>query len=444
VVVTDELPEHLVLVGWNDLAGVTRLRGFPSRLAQSGMKSGLGYASAGQAITPFGEVAPNRWGPMDEVRQVPDPNARLFIPASHGFPPLELFFVNSIAADGNPWDCCPRSFCAAMLRKLQSESGIGLLTAWEHEFTLLGAATPFSPAPGYTLEATQIAAPFLQDVVDALSATGADLVTYDPEFGVGQYEVSCGPALGIAGADRCVIAREALREVARRRGLRASFTPKPAPDVPGNGAHMHFSLRLANGEPASYHPDGPGYLSPAGSAFVAGVFRHLAALTPLAAPAPVSYLRLGTGHWSCGFASIGVQNREAAMRICPPVRGESSSAGATHNIELRLPDGLCNPYLLIGALAAAGLDGIRRGLKLPPLLTKDPATFSAAQRAEYEITALPDSLESALAALRADALLAKTLPATMIETFEAIKHAELAHCAGMSGAEICKTYLELY
>ena len=132
------------------------------------------------------------------------------------------------------------------------------------------------------------------------------------------------------------------------------------------------------------------------------------------------------------------------MRICPPVRGESSNAGAAHNIELRLPDGLCNPYLLIGALAAAGLDGIRQGLKLPPLLTKDPATFSAAQRAEYEITALPDSLESALAALRADALLAKTLPATMIETFEAIKHAELAHCAGMSDAEICKTYLRLY
>jgi glutamine synthetase len=442
--VTDELPEHLVLLGWNDLAAVTRLRGFPSRLAESVMKSGLGYAAAGQAITPFGGIAPNRWGPMEEVRQVPDPNARLFVPASHGFPQLELFLVNSVTADGDPWDCCPRSFCDAMLRKLKAESGIALLTAWEHEFTLLGAATPFLPAPGYTLEATQIAAPFLQDVVDALSATGADLVTYDPEYGVGQYEVSCGPALGIAGADRCVIAREALREVARRRGLRASFTPKPAPGAPGNGAHLHFSLRLANGEPASYHAEGPGYLSPAGAAFAAGVFRHLAALTALAAPAPVSYLRLGPGHWSCGFASIGVQNREAAMRICPPVSRQSREAAAAHNIELRLPDGLCNPYLLIGALAAAGLDGIRQGLQLPPLLSKDPATLSAAQRVEHQITPLPDSMESALAALRADALLAKTLPATMIETFEAIKHAELAHCAGMSDAEICESYLRLY
>jgi glutamine synthetase len=408
------------------------------------MKTGLGYAAAGQAITPFGGIAPNRWGPMEEVRQVPDPNARLFVPASHGFPQLELFLVNSVAADGDPWDCCPRSYCDAMLRKLKTESGIALLTAWEHEFTLLGAATPFLPAPGYTLEATQIAAPFLQDVVDALSATGADLVTYDSEYGVGQYEVSCGPALGIAGADRCVIAREALREVARRRGLRASFTPKPAPGVPGNGAHLHFSLRLANGEPASYHAEGPGYLSPAGAAFAAGVFRHLAALTALAAPAPVSYLRLGSGHWSCGFASIGVQNREAAMRICPPVSSQSRDAAAAHNIELRLPDGLCNPYLLIGALAAAGLDGIRQGLQLPPLLSKDPATFSAAQRVEHQITPLPDSMESALAALRADVFLAKTLPATMIETFEAIKHTELAHCAGMSDSEICESYLRLY
>src|SRR5580692_5238353 len=69
VCVTDELPEHLVLLGWNDLAAVTRLRGFPSRLAESVMKSGLGYAAAGQAITPFGGIAPNRWGPMEEVRQ---------------------------------------------------------------------------------------------------------------------------------------------------------------------------------------------------------------------------------------------------------------------------------------------------------------------------------------------------------------------------------------
>ena len=60
------------------------------------------------------------------------------------------------------------------------------------------------------------------------------------------------------------------------------------------------------------------------------------------------------------------------MRICPPVRGQSSNAAAAHNIELRLPDGLCNPYLLIGALAAAGLDGIRQGLKIAAAANERP------------------------------------------------------------------------
>jgi glutamine synthetase len=441
---TNENADHLVLLGWNDLAGVTRLRGFPWRLRDSGMRTGLGWPAAGHSITPFGGIAPNKWGPTEEVRQIPDPQAHLYLPASHGQPELDLYLTNSFTADGEPWGCCPRSFCLAMLRELREQTGLAIQTAFEHEFTLLGADTAFVPGPVYSLEATRIALPFLQDIVDALNATGADLQTYDAESGVGQYEVSCGPARDIAGADRCVISREAIRETARRRGLRATFTPKPSPTAMGNGAHLHFSLLGSDDAAASYAAGRPGQLSDAGAQFVAGVFEHLAALTALCGPSPISYLRLGPGHWSCGYAAVGVQNREAALRICPPATRNPAEQGRSHNVELRVPDGLCNPYLVIGALAAAGLDGVKRKLPLPPLVTRDPSAMTEEERRSHRVEPLPGSLRDALAALRNDSLLVEKIPAIMLDTFESIKHEELKVTERMSHEEMCEAYIKVY
>ena len=109
--------------------------------------------------------------------------------------------------------------------------------------------------------------------------------------------------------------------------------------------------------------------------------RHLAALTAVSAPTPASYLRLGPGHWSCGYAAFGVQNREAVLRVCPSPDPEPAAAARATNNELRVPDGTANPYLVIGMLALAGLAGIRERLPLPSIIECDPAELSAERRA---------------------------------------------------------------
>ena len=109
----------------------------------------------------------------------------------------------------------------------------------------------------------------------------------------------------MAAADKALVTREVVREVARRHGLEASFTPKPSPDAVGSGCHVHFSLRDADGLNVAHDPDGPLGLSAVAARFCAGILAHVDALVAVTAPTPVSYYRLGPHHWSCGFRAIG-------------------------------------------------------------------------------------------------------------------------------------------
>jgi glutamine synthetase len=268
--------------------------------------------------------------------------------------------------------------------------------------------------------------------------------TIEPEYGVLQFEVTTAPAMGAAAGDRAIITRDVIREVARRRGLQACFSPKPTPDGVGNGAHVHFSLTDEAGANAAYDPSGFGGASVVAQRFIAGVMRHMPALAALVAPSPVSYLRLGPHHWSCGYASFGVQNREAAIRICPSPDRDPQRHSKSFNIEFRPPDPTANPYIVIGALVRAGLDGIRNGLPLPAVCEGDPAELSDEERGALGIVALPATLDEALAALTANPVASGWLPPTMLESYLSVKRMEIELTAGRTPQEVCAMYASAY
>ena len=322
---------ELIFLVWSDLVGISRTRGVPVADYERHRAHGLGWAMAGQALTPFEDIAANPWGSMGEVRQTPDDDTRRRIVLLPERAPLHLVLCNSLNPDGSPWECCPRSFLASALIDLKTETGLDLHIGYENEFALFGE-NPSWAAP-FSLDAVRRNAPFADLCVAALVDANVGIETFEPEFGVGQFEVSCAPAVGMAGADRVILTREVVREAARQCGLRASFTPKLAPDAIGNGCHLHLSFRDADGKPAAFDADSPGELSTVAASFTAGVQRHIAALCALTAPSPVSYLRLGPHHWSCGYDVVGVQNREAAIRICPSPVAERTTRGEAYNIE---------------------------------------------------------------------------------------------------------------
>ena len=343
---------------------------------------------------------------------------------------------------GSPWECCTRSFLIAALDDLKAETGFTLHSAYENEFLLTGGDRPWvSP---FSLGSARQVAPFIDRLAAALQSVNVGLETVEPEYGLSQYEISCGPAPGITGADRVVVTREVLREVARRCGLHATVTPKPAPEAVGNGCHLHMSFRDDAGNPAAFDPAGPGELSTVAAHFVAGISRHMLALTALTAPSPVSYLRLGPHHWSCGYNAVGVQNREAAIRLCPSPKHDPKDRGAAFNIEFRATDATASPYLTLGAIVRAGLEGIRQELPLPPLLDGDPADLSDDERRDMKIDTLPASLDTALDIFAGDETVLSWFSPTMIEAYTSVKRFECAMFADQSPEAMCERYRFAY
>src|SRR5262249_32394369 len=197
---------------------------------------------------------------------------------------------------------------------------------------------------------------------------------------------------------------------------------KPFPDQAGNGAHIHFSLWAADGEQNVFHDARGRYgLSNTGFAFIGGVLAHLPALVALTAPTVNSYRRLQPRFWSSAYTAWGPDNREAA--VCVPSKRRGLEMEST-NLELKPCDPSNNPYLALGGLLAAGLDGMDQKLDPGQPVLVDPATLSDAERRRRGIKRLPASLTEALDALERDDVLREALGNTLAKEYLIVKRSE--------------------
>jgi glutamine synthetase len=172
-------------------------------------------------------------------------------------------------------------------------------------------------------------------------------------------------------------------------------------------------------------PDG---LSLIGRQFIGGVLAHLPALVALTCPSFNSYKRLQPQSWSSAYTAWGHDNREAALRVASPFW--SDVEGST-NLELKAADSSCNPYIALGGLLAAGLDGITRGLEPSAATEEDPAQLSDAVRAARDIRRLPASLDEALDNLEADGTLMSALGELLGRSYLAVRRSEARAYAAM-------------
>ena len=292
----------------------------------------------------------------------------------------------------------------------------------------------------YSSTGFALAHDFAMDLLAALQDQGLEVESYYPELGHGQQEMTIRHAPALRAADNHVLYRETVRGVAFRRGLWASLAPKPVPDQAGNGTHLHVSLTDLgpDGQPGQhqvfYDPDDEYQLSATGYHFIGGLLAHLPALVALTCASVNSYRRLAPQMWSSAFTVYGLDNREAAVRICSPMLGD---AAGTVNLELKPSDSSANPYLALGAVIHAGLDGIRRKLDPGDAVNVDPSTLSDAEREARGAHRLPDSLTAALDALEADELLSEALGPLRRRAYLAVKRSEAADFAGYDMAWEC-------
>jgi glutamine synthetase len=450
-----------------DLGGVVRGRAVLAAELDAHAAAGVGWVPANHSLTPHGPLAEHT--PFDSVgdlRLLPDLATHVRVerspagasaaergPARTGGlesaagaegSPLELVLCDIVETDGRPWECCPRSFLRDALAALERECGARVEASFEHECQLVDDAPAAAP---FSLEALRRAEPFPAEAMDALVEAGVQPERVFAEFAPHQFEVPVQAAAGLAAADRAVVLREVVREVARRRGRRVTFAPLVDPDGPGNGVHVHLRLTGPAGEPLLHDGTGgagSGHLSELGGRFAAGLLRHARALTAVCAPSPVSAARLRPHRWSAGAVCVGERNREALVRIPPVVALSPVDPARQLRLEYRGADGAANPYLVLGALVRAGLEGVRAGLAAPPILDRDPASLDPAEAARFGVGALPGSLEEALEALAADDVARGWWSATTYEAYVGVKRAECDAVAGLDLGAVCRRYAELY
>jgi glutamine synthetase len=425
-----------------DLGAIVRGRAVPAAELDAHLAAGVGWVPANHSITPLGSLAERT--PFDstgDLRLLPDAAKHVRVGAEPPETPLDLVLCDIVHTDGRPWECCPRSFLRGALDELRAELGARLSASFEHEFQL--PREPPSAAP-FSLAALREAEPFPSAVMGALSQAGVQPERVFAEFAPHQFEIPVQAAEGLAGADRAVVLREVVRDVARRHGLRATFAPLLDPAQPGNGVHVHLNLLDSAGDSLLYDASRPACLSELGGSFAAGILRHAGALCALTAPNPTSATRLQPHRWSAGAVCLAPGNREALLRIPPLVTLGGGDPARQLRLEYRAVDAAANPYLALGALLRAGLEGVRAELPTPPLLECDPRQLQDAEAQRFGVGALPASLTDALAALARDDVARSWLAPLLYEAYVGVKQAELDAAAELDIGETCRRYAAIY
>lgn len=416
---------QLVRFLYCDFSGVTRGKTVHARSLPEKLREGVGLTRAQMAMGLLEELVPvEGMEPVGEIRLVPDPATFTVLPWAPGAAGM---ICDQLDHDGKDWGADPRSFLKRMIQRAE-EHGIGVEASFEVEFFLAqeieGEFVPFDHAPVYSSIGLDLSADVMHDIVSALEQQGLQVEQAINEYGPGQEEIAIRHAPALQAADNQIKLRDTVRGTSLRHDLLASFAPKPFPDTVGSGAHVHLSLwDRQTGRNLLYSQEAARGLSEIGRHAIGGLLEHLPALIALTCPCYNSYRRLQPHAWSSAYTAWGFDNREAAVRVASPFWGREEGS---FNIELKSVDNSSNPYIALGGIIAAFLDGIDRGLDPGAPSEHDPANLTEEERQQNHIRRLPTDPETALRLLESDRLLMDAMGGFMSRSYIAVHRADNA------------------
>ena len=255
-----------------------------------------------------------------------------------------------------------------------------------------------------------------RDIVLNLEQMGFEIEASHHECARGQHEIDFKYGDALTTADRVMTFKLAVKTIAHKHGLHATFMPKPIYGIAGSGMHINISM-AKDGKNVFYDESDKNGLSSTAYSFIAGIMEHIKGMTAITNPLVNSYKRLVPEFEAPVYIAWSAQNRSPLIRV-PASRGQGT------RVELRSADPSANPYLALAVTIAAGLDGVKRGLVPPPAVDGNIYSMTAAQRKKQKIEMLPTSLESALAELKKDKLICQTLGEHILEKYVEAKELE--------------------
>jgi glutamine synthetase len=340
----------------------------------------------------------------------PDANCRVDLQSFRRIPwepGTAMFLLDFIGRDDAPLEIAPRQVFQRVLRKAE-KSGFHPRFSAEYEFFVfretaqslreknfqnLASLTP--GMFGYSVLRASSNSQLLIEMLTELEAFGIPLEGLHTETGPGVFEAAIAVDEGIAAADRAVLFKTAVKEIAGRHGLIPTFMAKWNARLPGSSGHLHQSLWEGEEQRAVnlFSTDQNGCVGACMQQYIAGLVANMRELMACFCPTVNSYKRTVPGAWAPVNATWGIDNRTTAVRAIP-------SQGKSGRVELRLTGADMNPYIAMAASLAAGLDGMERELPLP-----QPVVNAYAGEGER----LPRTLGEAARRLRESAMARKWL-----------------------------------
>ena len=325
--------------------------------------------------------------------------------------------------DGRPFRGDPRGVLKKMLDKAAS-MGFSFNVGPECEFFLFETdergrpTTQTGDDAGYfDLGPLDHGESTRREICLALEQMGFEIEASHHEAAAGQHEIDFKYAPALRTADNVMTFKLAVKTLAQKNGLHATFMPKPIYGINGSGMHTNMSLFDKDGRNIFFDEQDGRKLSRACYAFIAGLLAHVKGIAAITNPLVNSYKRLVPGYEAPCYLAWSASNRSALIRI-PAARGQST------RVELRCPDPACNPYLALAVCLAAGLDGIEKGMVPPGEITENIFAMNAQVRAAHGIESLPGTLDEAIQALKADALIKEALGEHVLTHYIEGKQAE--------------------
>jgi glutamine synthetase len=423
-----------VALCWVDNAGITRVKTIPLGKFGHAAGWGVGMSPVFDVFLVNDDITTSKHigGPGGDLRLVPDLSRATVLAGQPGwaFAPVDRY-----TQQGRVYAGCQRSF-ARRLCDAAAGQGLELRMSFEVEWALgTEEHRQFRPActgPAYGMTRVIELSDYSRDLIQALESQGLGVEQFHPEYAAGQLEVSVAASDPVSAADDSVLVRQTIRAVSARHGLQASFAPSVAARTVGNGGHVHLSLWRAGQNLLAGGPGRHG-LTAEGEAFAGGILAELPALCAIGAPSVASYLRLVPSHWAGAYQCWGLENREAALRL---VTGSDGEQDERANIEIKCFDLAANPYLVSGALIAAGLAGLRSGATLPPETAGDPVGLAPEELHSRGARRLPQSLPEAAGRLEHSTVLREAMGEPLAEALLAVRRAEAELFADVSAEEI--------
>ncbi|WP_321430205.1 type I glutamate--ammonia ligase [uncultured Methanolobus sp.] len=398
---------------FTDIQGVVKDVEIPVTQIEKALTTGISFD--GSSIEGFVRI--------DESDMVLKPDIKTFaiLPWSKDKGGVARIICDIHIPDGSQFEADPRY----VLKKVMKEAeniGFSLNVGPELEFFLFekvdGKATtmPHDYGRYFEFAPTDLAEDIRREIVLTLTDLNFDIEASHHEVAFGQHEIDFKYGDALATADNVMTFKYVTRTIAKLYGLHATFMPKPIASE--NGSGMHVNLSLSKGEEnAFYDPNREMQISDTTKQFIAGVLKHIKAISCISNPLVNSYKRLIPGYEAPVYITWSGANRSSLIRI-PSARGKST------RVELRSPDPSCNPYLTFAAILAAGLEGIKNKMDPGKMMDYNVFDLTKRERIERGIETLPSTISESADYLEKDELLKETFGAHVHDNILRLARAE--------------------